>query len=131
MLRKVLVIHIIWFYFTLKIIKFYGKVNYILLYIRISNFWLQPYAFVFDRHSRVISFLICFHDFLLFLFLEVLIQLIFSYLSVPGFAACHNSIFVSVLSKQNKIILSVKFVLKKKWAGQNYNGTNFRGYQSL
>ena len=129
MFRKVLVIHIIWFYFTLKIIKFYGKVNYILLYIRISNFWLQPYAFVFDHHSRMISFLICFHDFLLFLFLEVLMQLVFSYLSAPGFAACHNSIFVSVLSKQNKTKLSVKFVLKKKWADQNYNGTNFRGYQ--
>ena len=56
-------------------------------------------------------------------------QLVFSYLSAPGFAACHNSIFVSVLSKQNKTKLSVKFVLKKKWADQNYNGTNFRGYQ--
>ena len=32
-------------------------------------FWLRP--FIFDYHSRLRSFLSCFHDFLLFLFLEV------------------------------------------------------------
>ena len=65
------------------------------------------------------------------LVLRGLDKLVFSCLSVPGFSACHNSKFVSMFNKQNKIKRLVKSILKKKkekGSGHKYNGTNFCEY---
>ena len=56
---------------------------------------LQIFCFHFHCHSRIILLLSCFQDLHLFLFLEVLIHVGFSYLSVLGLANFHNSKFLS------------------------------------
>ena len=74
-------------------------------------------CFHFDCHSRIILLLSCFHDLLLFLFLEVLIHMGFSYLSVPGLATFHNSKFVT--TKQNNTFKSILKKRKKSSHPQN------------
>ena len=61
----------------------------------------EAVCFQFYCQSRIILLLSY-----LFLFLEVLIHLGFSYLSDPGLAPFHNLKFVSMLSKPNKTELS-------------------------